>query len=164
MRSLKVARRRTERSTSGFARRPKTRRRLSGWLSKITMRRISLWAPFVDSSQPVCLMTKIFLVGRRCPSGDDVWAKFGWRSMTGLTSGVGNTMTRLRKPVLFMPHGKTGHHIAAMAHAWDFIVLRQRRSQPPLLGERRSLNGRARTRAEVAPGSEAELKRPSLRR
>ncbi len=48
--------------------------------------------------------------------------------MTGPTSGVGNIITRLRKLGVFMPHGKTGQHIAAMAHAWDFMILRERQS------------------------------------
>jgi hypothetical protein len=51
-----------ERSKCGLACRPKTRRRLSGWSSKIRMRRIWILssAAFVWGRWISCLMTKIF--------------------------------------------------------------------------------------------------------
>ena len=65
----------TSRCESG--RRAKTKRRVSGWLSKIKMRRIFLSAPLVDRSRLVLLITKIFLAcPRRCPGREKVRAKF----------------------------------------------------------------------------------------
>jgi hypothetical protein len=58
--SHEITRSGAERWICGFARRPKTRRRLSGWLSKIRMRRILLPAAFVWGRGISCLITKIF--------------------------------------------------------------------------------------------------------
>jgi len=80
-------------STCGSGRRAKTKRRVSGWLSKIKMRRIFLSAPLVDRSRLVFLMTKIFLARLpRCPGREKVRAKFSSSSALGLTNDAGNAI------------------------------------------------------------------------
>jgi hypothetical protein len=137
-----------ERSTYGFGRRPKTKRRLSGWLSKIRMCRIFFPAAFVNDSRLVFLRKKIFLAGPRCrPATEKVRPKFSSSLPLVLTNCVRDAIHRSSRRSLFMAYTTAADLLAAMARRWDLMISRERRPQAPLLGDRRSLNGCSRGRA-----------------
>jgi hypothetical protein len=67
-----------ESSITEYSSRPGTRRRLSGWSSKIRTRRILFGAPVVDSRELTCVTRKIFLARMPgCSRAETVEVGFG---------------------------------------------------------------------------------------
>jgi hypothetical protein len=119
----------------GHGRRPKTRRRLSGWLSNIRIRRIFLVGTSGDGIGVISLMTKIFFVRPRRILARERRLTFRRGSASILTNGIGKFVCRSSNRSRFMAHATARVRCVASARKWDFTVLRRRRSRPPLSGE-----------------------------
>jgi hypothetical protein len=104
---------------------PKTKRRLSGWLSKNRMFCIFRPPEVVAGNRLTALMIKIFLVwlGRR-PFAEELGIGFERAAAGSLTKGAGKAVTRLRKLFLFIEHATAIYDIVATAHGWDFLIPR----------------------------------------
>jgi len=122
-----------ERSTLAAAP-PNTRRRLSGWSSKIkTCCTVLLPAELVGGSCTACLMIKNLFVP--VPSRRPRERKrngLAERSSAGsLRTGALNVLARWWELLFFIAYAIAGHHIAAMARQWDLFVLLTKTSLLP---------------------------------
>jgi len=104
---------------------PNTRRRLSGWSSKIkTCCTVLLSAEFVGGSCIACLMMKNLFAPM--PGRPREWTRneLAERSSAGsVRRGALNVLARWRELLFFIPYAMASHHITAMARPRDFLVL-----------------------------------------